>query len=237
MIESPASILHAIAGAPALDGAIDLPPGCRCWLCARTMSRGVDRVRWEGANFQNQNTAREQGAAYVCEPCAWVCSWVPPPGIVTPPGKKGLNLRLFSHFWHAGEYRYWNKADKPAMRGWLRAPKQGPWFAAIADTGQKHVLPWTPISYGPRGRVRFEERDVWLPDAAGWEIGDDLESQQFRKAPTWKRVCITIMKNDTTCLYMGFQRTKQQMAKRRQALVRYGAADATKEAADGDLPG
>lgn len=54
-----------------------------------------------------------------------------------------------------------------------------------------------------------------------FEIGDALESQQFRKAPTWKRVCITILKNDTTCLFMGFQRTKQQNDLRKQALEKY----------------
>jgi len=53
------------------------------------------------------------------------------------------------------------------------------------------------------------------------EMMDDTNVEEFRRAPTWKRVCITIMKNDTTCLFMGFQRTQDQMRKRKQALEKY----------------
>jgi predicted phosphoadenosine phosphosulfate sulfurtransferase len=53
----------------------------------------------------------------------------------------------------------------------------------------------------------------------------------FRICPSWKGVCITIMKNDFSCLYMGCQRTKDQNIKRKSALARYARV---KLAAKGD---
>lgn len=41
----------------------------------------------------------------------------------------------------------------------------------------------------------------------------------FRICPSWKSVCITIMKNDWTCTYMGASRTKDQNLKKRNALA------------------
>jgi predicted phosphoadenosine phosphosulfate sulfurtransferase len=43
----------------------------------------------------------------------------------------------------------------------------------------------------------------------------------FRICPSWKGVCVTIMKNDFSLLYMGCQRTKDQNITRQKALQRY----------------
>jgi hypothetical protein len=69
-----------------------------------------------------------------------------------------------------------NKGGKPAIRDFLRRVHQDTWFAAIADTGQKHILPWTPVNApGSTGRVLFEEAFVTLPrDASGWHLVDVL---------------------------------------------------------------
>lgn len=45
--------------------------------------------------------------------------------------------------------------------------------------------------------------------------------QNFRRCPSWKAVCITIMKNDFTLTYMGCSRTKDDNIKKQQALKRY----------------
>lgn len=169
--------LHALALSPAVDGGGDMHG--RCWICAGTHARGVLIKDFCGASYTDQNKARNQSATHVCEPCAWACSWVVPPGFPPPePGKKGLNLRLFSHLHDDRGYLALNKASKPAILKWLREPKQGEWFAAIADTGQKHVLPWTPINVAPTGGVvRFEETNVTLPrDVHGWRLADCMIS-------------------------------------------------------------
>lgn len=170
---TPAALLYRLAGCPPLADTLAATP---CWLCGAPAleDRGVDRVRWEGANFTDQNKARAQSSPIVCEPCAWACSWVPPPGY--PPagdGRRGVNLRLFSHCYDAGIYAYGNKACKPWLLAWLRSTKHGPWFCAIADSGQKHTLPWTPLnlSGGVAGLVRFEEQTVALGE---WSLCDAM---------------------------------------------------------------
>lgn len=50
---------------------------------------------------------------------------------------------------------------------------------------------------------------------------DDTNIPLFRKCPNWKGVCITILKNDFTCQYMGCGRTKTDLEKRRKALEKY----------------
>jgi predicted phosphoadenosine phosphosulfate sulfurtransferase len=43
----------------------------------------------------------------------------------------------------------------------------------------------------------------------------------FRICPSWKGICITIMKNDFTCLYLGASRTRDQNILRQKALEKY----------------
>ncbi len=45
--------------------------------------------------------------------------------------------------------------------------------------------------------------------------------QNFRRCPSWKAVCITIMKNDFGLTYMGCSRTKDQNIMRQNALTKY----------------
>lgn len=143
---SASAILHRLAGSPV---AIADPISGECRICGRETDRGTPYGRFEGANFTDQNKLRHPGGAVVCEPCVWAHAWNPPPGMIQPEGtKKGKCLRMYSHLWDDGEdwwepphgYRYGNKADKAMMREWLCSPRRGAWFAAIADSGQKHLL-------------------------------------------------------------------------------------------------
>lgn len=53
-------------------------------------------------------------------------------------------------------------------------------------------------------------------------------STPFRHCPSWKAICITIMKNDVALTYMGLGRTKDQNIARAQALARYEMRKAKK---------
>jgi len=91
---------------------------------------------------------------------------------------RGANWRNYSLLFDASDavpLRVLSKGYKAEIRAWLRAEHKGPWFAAIADTGQKHVVPWTPVNLGSRGRIRFEERELAL-DPSRFGLLDDLEA-------------------------------------------------------------
>jgi predicted phosphoadenosine phosphosulfate sulfurtransferase len=65
-------------------------------------------------------------------------------------------------------------------------------------------------------KVNTDREVVYIDD---WI--DDTSVEEFRKAPTYKRACIAILKNDVQCLYCGFSRTKSEEEKRRKALEKY----------------
>jgi predicted phosphoadenosine phosphosulfate sulfurtransferase len=50
---------------------------------------------------------------------------------------------------------------------------------------------------------------------------EETQIQNFRRCPSWKAVCITIMKNDFSLTYMGCSRTKTQNLKKKKALQKY----------------
>lgn len=50
---------------------------------------------------------------------------------------------------------------------------------------------------------------------------DEINSKDFTLIPTWKRLCITILKNDHVGKYMGFSQTKVENEKRIMALEKY----------------
>ncbi|ELA69004.1 MULTISPECIES: DUF3440 domain-containing protein [Enterococcus] len=51
------------------------------------------------------------------------------------------------------------------------------------------------------------------------EYPDSLNIKHFRMVPSYKRMCITILKNDTSCYYMGFSQTKDELQKRKEAIM------------------
>jgi predicted phosphoadenosine phosphosulfate sulfurtransferase len=61
------------------------------------------------------------------------------------------------------------------------------------------------------------------------DFPDELKgnySTPFRHCPSWKAVCITIMKNDVAMTYMGLTRTRDQNISRQKALDKYAARKA-----------
>lgn len=53
------------------------------------------------------------------------------------------------------------------------------------------------------------------------EYLDDIDIAEFREIPTFKRMCICIMKNDHLCKYMGFSQTKREIERRKEIMKKY----------------
>lgn len=119
-----------------------------------------------GSKFTGQNKVRCASATHVCEACVLVMSGKPPD-----------TERMYSHFVEGDSWLRVNKGQKPKMREFLRRPKSAEWGAAIADSGKRHICPWTPMNapHQPGGRVLFEEALVDLPRTAeGWALLDTI---------------------------------------------------------------
>lgn len=50
---------------------------------------------------------------------------------------------------------------------------------------------------------------------------DEIDIAEAKDIPTFKRMCICIMKNDHLCKYMGFSLTKNEMARRKNIMEKY----------------
>lgn len=51
---------------------------------------------------------------------------------------------------------------------------------------------------------------------------DDIGLPEFRELPSYKRMCVCILKNDHSCKYMGFSQNKQERERRRRVMNEYG---------------
>lgn len=72
-----------------------------------------------------------------------------------------------------------------------------------------------PITVKNAASYRTEKRAVRM------EYLDDIDIPEFREIPTYKRMCICILKNDHACKYMGFAQTKRERALREYAVNKY----------------
>jgi hypothetical protein len=158
--------------------------------------------KWSGSSFTGQSRVKSPVSHWVCEPCVHTCSRIAPvPGRPPKPGKKfGGSFRNYSHLYDAGSYNNASKGEKPAILEFLQRRKTGPWFAAIADSGQKHVLPWVPVNPGGgiAGLALFDETVVRVTDGGLKLVGaatslltagatkDEIASGEYRPH-TWIR--------------------------------------------------
>jgi predicted phosphoadenosine phosphosulfate sulfurtransferase len=53
------------------------------------------------------------------------------------------------------------------------------------------------------------------------EYQDDIDIPGFKYLPTFKRMCICILRNDHLCKYMGFALTKKEIENRKKVMDFY----------------
>lgn len=150
------------------------------------------------SNYTDQNKARCPSSRFTCEACAFVMSRTAAvSGRPPKDGKQfGGNFRNYSHLWEAGAYSNASKGEKHVVRSFIERAHSGQWFAAIADSGQKHIIPWAPINGpGRSGRVMLDELQVDVPEdvslisdmtamLSGGATKDEIAIGSYRSA-TW----------------------------------------------------
>lgn len=72
-----------------------------------------------------------------------------------------------------------------------------------------------PLEVGPKNNYRTEKRPVRM------EYLDDIDLPEFSRLPTFKRMCICILKNDHACKYMGFSPNKNEKMRRTKIMQKY----------------
>lgn len=72
------------------------------------------------------------------------------------------------------------------------------------------------VKLGKKGGRHTNKQVVAMPYL------DDTELDEFSKIPSYKRMCICILKNDHACKYMGFAPTKTETEAREKAMQTYG---------------
>lgn len=72
-----------------------------------------------------------------------------------------------------------------------------------------------PIEVGEETNYKTEKKPVRM------DYLDDIDIAEFKEIPTYKRMCVCILRNDHTCKYMGFSLTKEETEMKNNALKRY----------------
>lgn len=83
------------------------------------------------------------------------------------------------------------------------------------DTIEKLQKAGVIFTLAKQSSYRTEKKPVQM------EYLDDIDIAEFKEIPTYKRMCICILKNDHTCKYMGFAQTKHEKALRTYAMNKY----------------
>ncbi|MDR0541703.1 MAG: DUF3440 domain-containing protein [Dysgonamonadaceae bacterium] len=73
------------------------------------------------------------------------------------------------------------------------------------------------IEVGDTTNYRTEKKPVRM------EYLDEIDISDFNLIPTYKRMCVCILKNDHLCKYMGFTMTKNEAERRKAVMEKYNA--------------
>jgi predicted phosphoadenosine phosphosulfate sulfurtransferase len=71
------------------------------------------------------------------------------------------------------------------------------------------------IEVGDASNYRTDKKPVRM------EYLDDIDISSFKEIPTFKRMCVCIIKNDHFCKYMGFSQTKYEVQRRKEIIEKY----------------
>ena len=134
-----------------------------CWLCSGPVQHGAEGAKGVAKTFLDNRRCHGAPGA-VCAACMAAMS----KRQFTIDGAGRAAPANLSHWGDDAGYCFGTKSDKARILGFLTTAKRGRWFAAIADSGQKHVLPFAQFNVGGgvTGIVSFETETVLVPPSA-----------------------------------------------------------------------
>lgn len=173
-----------------------------CAMCARWQERTAPAKQWlEGKSFTDPAHLRARSDR-VCEACAWAVTgrgmdqvrmWsiLARTDIELPPSNpKAVFATKHVHFT--------SRADMRAVVDTLADPPGGDWMVCVAESGQKHVLPYAHVNTGAgRWSVRMDAATIdatpkdfthvlghVLPLRSAGHTADEVNTLQ----PSWARL-------------------------------------------------
>ena len=160
-----AVMVWELAGRPRRETlGVTATPGV-CAMCARHVEESAPAKKWlEGKSFTDPAHLRARSDR-VCEGCAWAVT-----------GKGMDQVRMWTivartdrelpasnpkALFDAPHLHFTSRADMRVVVDTLADPPEGEWVVSVAESGQKHSLPYAVVNRGrARWRVRMDALDV-----------------------------------------------------------------------------
>ncbi|MBP7881147.1 MAG: hypothetical protein KAZ70_01790 [Actinomyces sp.] len=169
-MSTPTRFVHDLIGQPPVTGATAAKlkdVEAVCCVCGQTESRTAPADRALGANFTDRSMFHAPQADRVCWACAAVCSGKPPatlrmwtvvaaPDRALPPSAEKAAAWIGQH----DGVCLTSKADTTPLIDVLLDPPSGEWLVSVAESGQKHVVPYATVNVGSSGTIRMETLDI-----------------------------------------------------------------------------
>ncbi len=87
----------------------------------------------------------------------------------------------------------------------------------VLSTDTINKLKQSGVEFKLAGKTNYKTEKF----AVRMEYLDEIDINEAKEIPTFKRMCISIMKNDHLCKYMGFSQTKTELARRQNIIEKY----------------
>ena len=122
---------------------------------------------------------------------------------------KNFQTALVEHtnWWNT----YWEKSQ-------IHLPDpvlENQWYLEMYKFGSASRKNAPPICLQYRTNYKTNKKPVKM------DYLDDIDISEFREIPTYKRMCVCILKNDHACKYMGFALNKEEAYKRDKIMEQF----------------
>ena len=162
---SPTRVLYEAAGAPPVDGAVEI--AARCAICAFDDGAFIPAKKALRSGFSDYAALKVPTSDQICAACSWTMAGIPPKSLrawsvlyrtdqeLPESAEASKALGLGSSIFLT------NRGSTIPLAEALLNPPAGTWFMSIAVSGQKHILPFATFVYGgPSWVIRFDGADI-----------------------------------------------------------------------------